>query len=171
MLKKTVFSILFLSFAAPITAMSSMPMADAASLTVQLNNINTQMNAIKRAWNIERAHIKTAKKSANLYAAITPILEKIIASEDFTTQMNTKVTAQFDSIVNQNATFASVKIDNNLSDFFPNLKMSDYGTKLYKAMANKAYFLLLGQKLAEKAKEIGETIRKTKLDNARESIA
>jgi len=172
MIKKIYFlSILALS-TAPAVAMSSMPTAETASLTVQLNHINTQMNAIKRAWNIERAHIKAAEKaSAKLYAAIKPILEKIIASEAFTTQMNTTVTTQFDSIINQNAAFTSVKTDNNLSDLFPNLKMSDYGTKLYKAMTNKAYFLLLGQKLAEKAKEIGETIKKSRLDEAREMVA
>ena len=49
--------------------------------------------------------------------------------------------------------------------------MNEYGLKLYKAMANKAYFLLLGQKLAEKAKEIGESVRKSRLDEAREMIA
>jgi len=147
-------------------------MADVAAFTTQLNHINTQMNAIKRAWNIERAHIKMAEKaSSTLYAAIKPTIEKVIASSEFTNQMNATITMQFDSIVNNNAAFSSVKTDNNLSDLFPNLKMNEYGLKLYKAMANKAYFLLLGQKLAEKAKEIGESVRKSRLDEAREMIA
>ena len=62
MVKKMYFLSLLALSTAPITAMSSMPMADVAALTSQLNHINTQMNAIKRAWNIERAHIKMAKK-------------------------------------------------------------------------------------------------------------
>lgn len=161
--------LLSLIFNAPALAMS---IAETASLTTQLNHINTQMNTIKRAWNIERAQIKMAEKaSSTLYNSIKPILERLISSNEFTTQMETAVNMQFDSIVNQNAAFKDVKTDNNLSDLFPNLKMSEYGAKLYKAMANKAYFLLLGQKLAEKAKEIGEGVRKTQLDSARESIA
>ena len=172
MVKKMYFLSLLALFTAPITAMSSMPMADVAAFTTQLNHINTQMNAIKRAWNIERAHIKMAEKaSSTLYAAIKPTIEKVIASSEFTNQMNATITMQFDSIVNNNAAFSSVKTDNNLSDLFPNLKMNEYGLKLYKAMANKAYFLLLGQKLAEKAKEIGESVRKSRLDEAREMIA
>jgi len=172
MIKKIYFLSILAFSIAPAVGMSSMPMADVAALTTQLNHINTQMNALKRAWNIERIHIKMAEKaSSKLYVAIKPILEKIIAGDDFTAQMNTKVTMQFDSIINSNAAFKDIKTDNNLSDLFPNLKMSNYGVKLYKAMANKAYFLLLGQKLAEKAKEIGEAMKKTQLDTAKQSIA
>jgi len=170
MVKKAyLLSFLCWGFIAPIAAMST---TDVASLTVQLQNINAQMNAIKRAWNVEKIHIKKAEKaSPSMYARIKPILEKIIAGDDFTARMNEAVNKQVDSIVTNNATFRDVKTDNNLADLFPNLKMSDYGVKLYKAMANRAYFLLLGQKLAEKAREIGETIRKAQLDSARQSIA
>ena len=158
----------FWGFASPLAAMS---IADVAGLTTQLNHINTQMNAIKRAWNIERIHIRTAEKaSPSMYAQIKSIVERIIASDDFVAQMNTIVDMQFNAIVNNNALFRDIKTDNNLSDLFPNLKMSDYGLKLYKAMANKAYFLLLGQKLAEKAREIGTSIRQNQLENARQSI-
>jgi hypothetical protein len=37
--------------------------------------------------------------------------------------------------------------------------MSEYGAKLYKAMANKAYCVLLGQKLADKVKEISAQVK------------
>ena len=134
--------------------------ADVATLKVQLNHINTQMIAIKRAWNVERINIKMAEKASSaLYNAIKPALEKLINSTDFTTTMDATVAIQFDEIVNKNGSFRSVKKDNNLSDLFPNLKMSEYGTKLYKAMANKAYYLLLGQKLADKVKEISAEVK------------
>lgn len=170
MLKKiSLFCAFSFGCVAPAAAMST---TDVAALTTQLNYINIQMNAIKRAWNIERAHIKTAEKVAPyLYATVKSILEKIIISEEFVAHMNTIVTTQFNSIVNQNAAFKDIKTDNNLSDLFPNLKMSEYGLKLYKAMANRAYFFLLGQKLAEKAKEIATSIRNAQLEEARESIA
>ncbi len=134
--------------------------ADIATLTVQLNHINTQMNAIKRAWNAERIHIKMAEKaSSTLYNAIKPVLEKLIMSTDFTTNMDAIVSMQYDEIVNKNGSFKNIKVDNNLSDLFPNLKMSEYGAKLYKAMANKAYLVLLGQKLADKVKEISAQVK------------
>ena len=172
MVKKIYLLSLLALSAAPALGMYSMSMADVAALTTQLNHINTQMNAIKRAWNAERIHIKKAEKaSPTAYAQIKPVLDRIIASDDFTAQMNAKIATQFDSIINNNATFQTVKADNTIADLFPNLKMNAYGAKLYTALANKAYFFLLGQKLAEKAKEIGESIRKTQLDNARQSIA
>ena len=134
--------------------------ADIAALTVQLNHLNRQMVALKRAWNQERIHIKMAEKaSTELYNAIKPTLEKLIMNPDFTANMDAIVTMQYDQIVNKNSSFKNIKTDNNLSDLFPNLRMSDYGAKLYKAMANKAYFLLLGQKLADKVKEITAQIK------------
>jgi hypothetical protein len=136
--------------------------ADVAALRIQLNHINSQMNAIKRAWNEERIHIKMAEKASSaLYNAIKPTLEKLITSSDFITNMDAIVAQQYDEIVNKNGSFKNIKTDNNLSDLFPNLKMSDYGAKLYKAMANKAFYVLLGQKLANKVKEITASIKGT----------
>lgn len=164
------FSALSLAAVASVQAMST---TDVASLTVQLNNISTQMNAIKRAWNTERAHIKMAEKAAkkaaeakapgapssNPYETTKPIIEKIIASDDFTSKMNTVVDMQFDAIINNNTPFGTMKAENNLSDFFPNLTMSEYGRKLYSAMANKAYCRRLGERLAEKSREIAAAIK------------
>ena len=151
------FSALSLAAVASVQAMST---TDVASLTVQLNNISTQMNAIKRAWNTERAHIKMAEKaSTTLYASVKPIIEKIIASDDFTSKMNTVVDMQFDAIINNNTPFGTMKAANNLSDFFPNLTMSEYGRKLYSAMANKAYCRRLGERLAEKSRDIAAAIK------------
>src|SRR5579863_7648837 len=90
--------------------------ADIAALSVQLNHINTQMNAIKRAWNVERAHIKMAEKASSaLYNAIKPTLERLINSSDFTTNMDAIVAMQYDEIVNKNGSFKNIKTDNNLS--------------------------------------------------------
>jgi hypothetical protein len=134
--------------------------ADIAALTVQLNHINTQMTAIKRAWNTERINIKMAEKASSaLYNAIKPSIEKLIMNTDFITNMDATVAMQYDEIINKNGSFKNIKVDNNLSDLFPNVKMSEYGTKLYKAMANKAYLLRLGQKLADKVKEISAQIK------------
>jgi hypothetical protein len=134
--------------------------ADVAALTVQFNHINKQMADIKRAWNTERIHIKMAEKAApTLYNAIKPVIEKLIMNIDFIANMDAIVAMQYDEIINKNGSFKNVKTDNNLSDLFPNLKMSEYGAKLYKAMANKAYLLLLGQKLADKVKEISTQIK------------
>lgn len=131
-----------------------------AALSNQLKNISTQMNAIKRAWNTERIHLKLAEKaSSSLYTAIKPRMERIISSEEFQNKMNTAVDGQFNAIVNNNTPFKDVKIENSLSDLFPNLTMNEYGRKLYTAMADKAYLLLLGQKLAAKVKEIAAAIR------------
>lgn len=166
MIKKKYLSFaLSFTFIAPVVAMTpAATPAEVAALTVQLNHINTQMNAIKRAWNVERVHIQMAKKaSADLYNAIRPTFEKLIMSPDFTATMDATITMQFDAIVNKNESFKNIKTDNNLSDLFPNLKMSDYGVKLYKAMANKAYFVLLGQKLADKVKEITAQIKNSQL--------
>jgi hypothetical protein len=159
MLKKPYF---FYTFLLIITAQVTLAMSPAATaqLTIQLNNINTQMNAIKRAWNTARIHIKMAEKaSTTLYNTIKPVFDKIIASDDFITKMNTIVDMQFDAITNNNTPFREIKTENNLSDFFPNLNMTEYGRKLYSAMANKAYCLLLGQKLADKVKEIAGSIK------------
>lgn len=51
-------------------------------------------------------------------------------------------------------TFDSVKTEFNLSDFFPNTAMHDFGKKLFSAMANKTYYLELGKKLAQKIQEL-----------------
>jgi hypothetical protein len=134
--------------------------ADIAALTVQFNHINKQMADIKRAWNTERIHIKMAEKvSAPLYNAIKPVIEKLVMNTDFIANMDAIVSMQYDQIINKNGSFKTIKTDNNLSDLFPNLKMNEYGVKLYKAMANKAYLLLLGQKLADKVKEISAQIK------------
>ena len=159
MLKK-----IYLSYAFSLVIMAPVALAmsttDVASLTVQLNSINTQMNAIKRAWNTERVHMRMAEKaSVTLYTSVKAILEKIIASDEFTSKMNPIVDMQFDSIINSNTPFRDIKTENNWSDFFPNLTMSKFEQKLYTAMANKMYCLRLGQKLADKAREIAASIK------------
>ncbi|HEX4069413.1 MAG TPA: hypothetical protein VHX42_04915 [Candidatus Babeliales bacterium] len=157
MVKKIYFCLLSLIHVAPALAMST---SDVAALTTQLNHINTQMNAIKRAWNESRIQIKMAEKASSaLYNAIKPTFEKLITSSDFIANMDAIVDKQYDEIVNKNSSFKNIKTDNNLSDLFPNLKMSDYGAKLYKALANKAFYVRLGQKLADKVKEITATIK------------
>ena len=145
--------------------------ADVASLKVQLSHINTQMVALKRAWNVERINIKVAEKASSaLYNAIKPVLERLLASETFTSTMTATVDMQFDEIVNKNGSLRSIKKDNNLSDLFPNVKMSNYGVKLYKAMANKAYYLLLGQKLADKVKEISAQVKGDQQESVGQSV-
>lgn len=169
MLKK-----IYLSYAFSLVIMAPVALAisttDVANFTVQLNSINAQMNAIKRAWNTERAHIRTAEKaSATLYTKAKSVFDKIIASDDFTTKMNTVVDMQFDSIINSNTPFNAGKTENNLSDFFPNLKMGEFGLKLYTAMANRTYYLRLGQKLADKAREIAASIKSAQQESSQQT--
>ncbi|HLW72683.1 MAG TPA: hypothetical protein VKR54_01410 [Candidatus Babeliales bacterium] len=129
------------------------------TLTAQLNHINAQINAAKRAWNEARVRIKQAEKaSSSLSATVKQTFEKIISSNEFIERMNTKVDQQFESIVNNNMSFRDVKTENSLSDF-SSQSMETFGTILYAAMANKAYYLLLGRKLAQKSKELAATIR------------
>jgi hypothetical protein len=157
------FKKLFLPCALSLVSLSAlaMPMPDAytANLTIQLNHVNSQINAAKRAWKESLLRMAIAKKAApNLYPTVKQIFETIINSPAFTTQMNTAVDQQFESIVNNNASFRDVKTENNLSDFSAK-QMSAFAQQLYTAMANKAYYFLLGKKLAEKSKELATTIR------------
>lgn len=121
----------------------------------QIDHIKAQMSTIKRAWKSEILRIKMAQKaSPTAYQTITPIFDKIMASNDFTTRLNNTVSSLFDSIVNGNVSFSTIKTDFNLSDFFPNTTVNDYGKKLFTAMANKMCFLELGKKLAQKIQEL-----------------
>ena len=90
---------------------------------------------------------------------------RIIASDGFAKKMIPAVEQQFESIINNGMTFGAVKIENNLSDFYSK-KMDAFGLQLYKAMANKAYYLLLGEKLAQKSKELAATIINLRLQAA-----
>jgi hypothetical protein len=129
-----------------------------SSAQSQLEHIKAQMLSIKKAWNISRIHIKTAEKASfALYQQIKPIFDKIIASDAFTTRLNDAVTNQADAITNL-ASFESVKSEFNLSDFVPNATMTDFGRKLFSAMANRVYYLDLGKKLAQKAQELALVI-------------
>jgi hypothetical protein len=121
----------------------------------QIDYIKSQMSIIGRAWKSERLRIKMAQKaSPTAYQTMSPIFDKIIASNDFTTRLNSTVSNLFDSIVNGNVSFSSIKTDFNVSDFFPNATVNDYGKKLFTAMANKMCFLELGKKLAQKMQEL-----------------
>jgi len=136
----------------------SMPDAYMSNLTSQLNHVNAQINAIKRAWNESRVRIKLAEKtSPSLFIILKQVFEKIISSDNFTQKMNTAVDQQFESIVNNSMSFSAVRTENNLSDF-SSKPMHTLGLQLYTAMANKAYYLLLGEKLAQKSKELAATI-------------
>ena len=162
-----------LSLAAMALPALGMATTDIASLTSQLNNINAQMSTIKRAWNVERLHVRMAEKaSATLYSTLKNTFDKIIASDDFTTKMNTVVDMQCDSIVTNNTSFDSIKAENSLADFFPNLSMNEFGRKLYTAMANKTYYLRLGQKLSQKAQEIVSAIKTAQQEaiNAQQAV-
>lgn len=152
----------YLSFALSLISLPALgvTMSDAhiMSVTSQLNHVNAQINAVKRAWNESRVRIKLAEKtSPSLAIILKQVFEKIIASDAFITKMNASVDQQFESIVNSNMPFSSVRTDNNLSDFYSK-PMHTLGLQLYTAMANKAYYLLLGQKLAQKSKELAATI-------------
>lgn len=119
----------------------------------QLNHIKAQMLVLKRAFNSERIRIKTAQKaSLTAYQKFTAIFDKILASNNFATKLNDTVASQFDSIVNNNMAFNTTEF--NLSDFFPNTTINEFGKKLFSAMANKAYYLELGKKLAQKMEEL-----------------
>lgn len=121
----------------------------------QLNHIKSQMQVIQRAWKTERIHIKQAQKIAPaLYQTLKTTIDKILSSEIFTTKLESTVSSQFDSIINNNMSFNSVKIEFNLSDFFSNITMHDFGKKLFSAMANKACYLELGKRLASKVQEL-----------------
>ena len=152
----------YLSFALSLISLPAlgMSMSDAhiSNLSSQLNHVNAQINASKRAWNESRVRIKMAEKtSPSLFIILKQIFEKIIASDDFTQKMNTTVDQQFESIVNNSMSFSAVKTENNLSDFYSK-PMHTLGLQLYTAMANKAYYLLLGEKLAQKSKQLAVTI-------------
>jgi hypothetical protein len=119
-----------------------------------IDDIKTQMRAIKRAWNSERLRIKIAQKaSITAYQTLAPVFDKIIASDAFTTKLNDAVSRQFDAIVNNNMAF-SPTTEFNILNFFPNLTMTEFGKKLFSAMANKAYYLELGKKLAQRIQEL-----------------
>jgi hypothetical protein len=147
-----------------LSLVASMPLfgVDVTDLQNQRNHIASQMNSIKRAWNTARVRIKLAQKlsfSAVAYQTAQPIIEKIIASADFVTKMDEIVAGQIDAIVNQNASFASVKTQMQLADFFPNLAADKFMQQLFSAMADKSCTSLLGQKLAQKVQELDIAIR------------
>lgn len=124
----------------------------------QLNHIKNQMLDLKRAWKSEQLRIKMAQKaSLTIYQKMSSVFEKIIASNDFTTKLNNAISSQVDAIVNNNATFNSVKTEFNISDFFPNMTINEMGKKLFSAMANKVYYLELGKQLAQKIQELKMT--------------
>ena len=50
--------------------------------------------------------------------------------------------------------FNSVKTEFNISDFFPNMTITEFGKKLFSAMANKACYLELGKRLGQKMEEL-----------------
>lgn len=135
------------------------PDAYVSNLTAQLNHVNAQINAAKRAWKESLLRIALATKaSPALYTQVKPILEKIITSPAFITRMNTTVEQQMTNIVNGYASFKDVKIENNIADF-SSKPMPSFAQQLYTAMANKAYYYLLGQQLAQKSKDLATTIR------------
>jgi hypothetical protein len=126
------------------------------NLTSQLTHINGQIKAVKRAWNEARIVIAKAEKALlNRSAALGQIFTKIITSNAFTTPMNASVDQQFEAIVNNYSSFS--KVTYNLSDFYSG-PMNNIGQRLYSAMASKAYYFLLGKKLAQKSKELATTI-------------
>jgi len=152
----------YLSFTLSLISLPALgvTMSDAhiMSLTSQLNHVNAQINATKRAWNESRVRIKLAEKtSPSLFIILKQVFEKIIGSDTFVIKMNADVNQQLESIVNNNMSFSAVKTENNLSDFYAK-PMHTLGLQLYTAMANKAYYLLLGEKLAQKSKELAATI-------------
>ena len=121
----------------------------------QLNHIKSQMRTLKRAWQIEQVHITLAQKTAPvLYQTLKTAFDKILSNEIFTNKLENAITSQFDSIVNNNMSFINVKTEFNLSDFFPNVTMADFGKKLFSAMANKTCYLELGKRLAQKVQEL-----------------
>ena len=126
------------------------------TLTNQLTHINSQIKAVKRAWNESRVIIsKIDKALADHSATIKQIVTKIISSNTFISTMNISVNQQFEAIVNNYASFNRVTY--NLSDFYSG-PMNILGERLYSAMASKAYYFLLGKKLAQKSKELASTI-------------
>jgi hypothetical protein len=128
---------------------------DLVDLQNQRSHIIEQMRSIKRSWNIARIHIKMAQKASfTAYQAALPIIEKILASTDVQIKINTIVANQTDAIVNRYMSFAVVKSDIFLTEFFPNTATNQFLQQLFVAMANKACYLLLGQKLAAKVQEL-----------------
>lgn len=151
MLKKAYFLLLILLAANKMFGMSSYE----DQTNNQINHIRAQMQVIQRAWKSERVRIKQAQKTAPaLYQTLTTTIDKILASSAFTSRLETTVSNQVDSIVNNNMSFNSVKVEFNLSDFFSNLTMHDFGKKLFAAMANRACYLELGKRLAQKMQEL-----------------
>ncbi len=133
---------------------------DITDLQNQRNHIVSEMRSIKRTWNVDRIHIKMAQKASLVaYQAIRPVIEKIIASNDFVTKMDGIVANQVDAIVNRNMSFASVKTEISLMDLFPNAAVNAFGQKFFSAMADKACMFLLGQKLAQKVQELDIAIK------------
>ncbi len=128
---------------------------DLTDLQTQRSHIIEQMKSIKRAWNVARIHIKMAQKASfAAYQAALPIIEKILASADVQTKIDTIVANQVDAIVNRHMSFAMVKSDIPLTEFFPNAATNKFLQQLFTAMANKKCNLLLGQKLALKVQEL-----------------
>ena len=115
----------------------SMPDTYMSNLTSQLNHVNAQINAAKRAWKESRARIKIAENtSPSLFIILKQVFEKIIGSDAFITKMNTAVDQQLESIVNNSMSFSAVKTENNLSDF-SSKPMHTLGLQLYTAMQIK----------------------------------
>ena len=126
-----------------------------SSVQSQINHIKTQMLTIKRAWNSARIRIKLAEKaSPQLYQTVKTTLDKIVSSSTFTTKLDSLVSGQFDAIVQNSMSFSGTTTELNLSALFPNVTMNQYGQQLFSAMANKAYCLELGKKLAQKIQEL-----------------
>lgn len=128
----------------------------------QLNHIKSEMRILKRAWQAERIHIKQAQKTAPaLYLTLKTTIDKILASEMFTTKLDSIVANQLESMVNHTMSFNSIKVAFNIADFFPNTTMHDFGRNLFSAMANKAYYVELGKRLAQKVQELQVIIANT----------
>lgn len=147
MLKRIYTLAMLILFASPLCAMNANQM--------QMSAIRSAMSELKRSWNSARIRIKMAQKaSPALYTQLSPIFEKLIASDMFTTKLNESITNQLEAIVNNNMPFSSSSASFNLSDYFPNSTMHDFGKNLFSAMASKTYCLELGKKLAQKLQEL-----------------
>jgi len=152
MLKKSYFSLLMTLTVAPAWGMSTSES--------QIEHINNELSAIKRALNVAKIQIKRAQvASPTLYASVKPVLERALARSEVLTQLQTTVNTQFEAIANRNMSFNSLKTTFNFSTFFPKITILDYGKNLFSSMAQKQCCLLLGQKLAQKRNELkNETV-------------
>lgn len=150
---------LFTLVMVPVSIKSDIPeyssVSAASSAQSQIDHIKSQMPIIKRAWESAIIRINRLKKaSPQLYQTVKAPFDKIRSNSAFTGKLDSLVSNQFDAIVQANMVFSGTTTELDLSVFYPNATMPDFGKQLFSAMANKDYCFQLGERLKQKIEEL-----------------